>query len=574
MASLGVRSGAARFALAAWVAIALGGACAKSVTVAGDDGAGGDDPGGTGGSGTTTTIVGSGGHGGAASGGAPQGGSGAGGAARDAGGDAAVGSPCQSPSDCAPLNGQCTQGACQNGLCIQLPANEFGACDDGLFCTENESCTGGVCGGGAPKVCPGADACHVGLCDEVAKSCTVTPGNDGAQCSDGDPCTLTATCSGGACLQQTQKDCSFLNDTCSVGVCDPKLGCVKKAQADGTACDDGLYCTVNDACKAGVCSGQPNTCAPPGDVCLIGTCDEGQKKCVAVPGNDGAKCASGNPCLSSETCSAGKCIGGVPANDGKACASPDACQLGTTCSKGVCGNPKSLVTQCLPNDGCCPANCDVPGSPDNDCKPAVAVVGAPATDSWLDDVVQKLVGTGGFLSVDGINAKNGTPTAATLQKYGAVLVFSDSGFQDGATLGNNLATYFDGGGRVVIATFTNASVPLNGTFGDVNAGYLLIQPLGQEEPSDSLGVIAEPQSPLVKDVKTLTAQSAFRSTGGVINGGVVVASWAGGAPLIVRGVVKGRNRVDVNLYPPSIDARNDFWSGDGAAILRNALLYK
>jgi hypothetical protein len=58
---------------------------------------------------------------------------------------------------------------------------------------------------------------------------------------------------------------------------------------DGTKCDDGLYCTVNDVCKGGQCGGDPNTCAPPGDVCLIGTCDEGQKKCVAVPGNDGAK---------------------------------------------------------------------------------------------------------------------------------------------------------------------------------------------------------------------------------------------------------------------------------------------
>jgi hypothetical protein len=412
------------------------------------------------------------------------------------------------------------------------------------------------------------------VCDEAKKACSVVAGNDGALCDDGDPCTQTAVCSGGACVQQTQTDCSFLDGTCAVGVCDPQAGCVKKPKADGAACDDGLYCTVNDTCAAGACKGAPNTCAAPGDVCMIGACDEGKKTCVAVPGNDGAKCSSGNPCLAGETCSAGKCSGGAPANDGKACASPDACQLGTTCSNGACANPKSVVTQCIPDDGCCPAACDVPASSDNDCKPAVGVLGAPADPSWLADVVQKLGATGAFLSVDGIAANQKTPTVAELQQYRAVLVFSDAGFQDAAALGDNLAAYYDGGGRVVLATFANASVPVLGKFGDPGNGYLLIQPLGQDQPADSLGAIAEPQSPLVKGLTTLAATSAFRSSGGALPGATVVASWKSGAPLIVRGTVKGRNRVDLNLYPPSSDSRNDFWTGDGAALLRNALLFK
>ena len=183
------------------------------------------------------------------------------------------------------------------------------------------------------------------------------PGNDGNACSDGDPCTQTAACQGGKCVQQTQADCSFFDDTCAVGVCDAKLGCVKKPQADGSACDDGLYCTVSDTCAAGACVGKPNTCAAPGDVCQIGTCDEGLKKCVAVAGNEGAKCQSGNMCLAGETCAAGICSGGVPANEGKACAAADKCMVGTTCAGGTCGNPKSMVSQCIDGDGCCPANC-------------------------------------------------------------------------------------------------------------------------------------------------------------------------------------------------------------------------
>ena len=46
------------------------------------------------------------------------------------------------------------------------------------------------------------------------------------------------------------------------------------------------------------------------------------------------------------------------------------------------------------------------------------------------------------------------------------------------------------------------------------------------------------------------------------------------APLIVRGTVAGRNRVDVNFFPPSYASRTDFWQGDGFIILKNALNYE
>lgn len=554
----------ARFLLLG-LALTLAGACARGVTVLGDGagGAGGDE--------TTWT-----GQGGSHSTG------GAGGSDRDAGSedamtDAAPDGPpptCVGPSDCAALSDACNQGTCVNGLCAKQPANELGACDDGLFCTDNEACTNGFCGGGTPKFCPGGDTCHVGMCDEANKTCSVAVGNDGAACADSDPCTQTAACDQGKCVAQSPKDCSFLDSTCAVGVCDPKLGCVQKPQADGSPCDDGLYCTVKDQCVAGSCKGQPNTCAPPGDVCMIGTCDEAQKTCVSIPGNDGAKCSTGNLCLSGETCAAGKCGSGVAANEGKACSPADKCQLGTTCAQGVCANPQSVITQCLPNDDCCPVNCDGAGSPDNDCKPAVGIVGATPDPTWLGEVVNTQVATGAFLSVTPIDAASATPSVAELQTYRAVLVFSDTGFQDPKTLGDNLATYFDGGGRVVLAAFANASVPVTGTFGTPANGYVLIDPAAQESPVDSLGLIAEPASSLVKDVSTLSAQAAYRSTGKAINGGVVVASWQSGAPLIVRGVVKGRNRVDLNLYPPSVGSRSDFWSGDGAQIIRNALLFK
>ena len=186
----------------------------------------------------------------------------------------------------------------------------------------------------------------------------------------------------------------------------------------------------------------------------------------------------------------------------------------------------------------------------------------------------RLRGTGAFAQVDALNVASTTPSVATLQGYAAVLVFSDSTFSDPVTLGNNLATYYDGGGQVIVAVFANASQPLTGRFGTVANGYMLISPAGQESPNDTLGVISEPQSPLMTGVTKLSATAAFKSIGAAVNGGVVVAKWTGGKPLVVRGVVKGRNRADLNFYPPSSASRTDFWTGDGTTLMKNALLYR
>src|SRR5262249_2227997 len=142
--------------------------------------------------------------------------------------------------------------------------NELSPCDDGLFCTENDVCTSGVCVGGGPKFCPTDDTCHIGTCDEQAKKCTTMPGNDGATCNDMDNCTLDGTCSAGACLKGPPVDCPVFDDVCPVGMCDPMTACKPMPVNDGTACDDGFFCTINDHCVAGVCTGAPNTCAPPG----------------------------------------------------------------------------------------------------------------------------------------------------------------------------------------------------------------------------------------------------------------------------------------------------------------------
>jgi len=99
---------------------------------------------------------------------------------------------CATSSECTAFDGACTKGVCTNGKCATEPKNELGTCDDGLYCTENDTCQSGVCVGGTQRYCPSSDECHIGVCDEDADTCTNIPGNDGGQCDDKDPCTTDA----------------------------------------------------------------------------------------------------------------------------------------------------------------------------------------------------------------------------------------------------------------------------------------------------------------------------------------------------------------------------------------------
>ena len=113
-----------------------------------------------------------------------------------------------------------------DGACTGLDAAEL--CDDGLFCTNVDSCQGGSCvGSGSP--CPGPDG--------------------DADCSE---------------------SCDETNDDCSL------------YDGDGASCDDGLYCTAVDSCLADVCTGAGDPCpGPNGDANCHQSCSEASDDCSA-----------------------------------------------------------------------------------------------------------------------------------------------------------------------------------------------------------------------------------------------------------------------------------------------------
>ncbi len=229
-------------------------------------------------------------------------------------------------------------------------------------------------------------------------------------------------------------------------------------------------------------------------------------------------------------------------------------------------------------------NCDTPlfdencdGLENEGCPGQHLGIVAAAPPGYADDVRNYLMATGSFELITIYDASVGTPALVDLQTNQSVLVFSDKVFFDPVALGDVLADYYDGGGRVVLAIFSTVGSGnrVQGRFGNSANPYMITDTTAglTTAADDALGTVIEPQNRLMRNVAAFNYKASVKSQGGVINSGVVVAEWASGLPLVVRGMIGNRNRVDVNFYPPQTQSAMMAWTGDGAIILRNAVLF-
>ena len=154
---------------------------------------------------------------------------------------------------------ECTVDSCSEATDSCLHAGNDAACSDNVFCNGAETCNvDSGCQSAAAPDCSGLDsACSDGVCDESADSCVAAPINETAGCDDGLFCTEGDVCTGGQCTGSA-RDCSDLDDTCLAGVCSEATdSCTAQAANQGGGCDDGDVCTSNDQCNAGACQGTP-----------------------------------------------------------------------------------------------------------------------------------------------------------------------------------------------------------------------------------------------------------------------------------------------------------------------------
>ena len=272
-----------------------------------------------------------------------------------AGGSAGAGGT-SCPIDCTTLQAPiCHVGACneQYHQC-QIVTMENGAiCEDGQYCTVEETCTGGACSGGVPNTCGiEPDPCITIDCDETEDECTTTPVPPGGPCVPEDLCEVNGTCNAGQC-NGTAKDCSgtAMPDDCHVPQCNSQNGnCEPVVGNEGDPCEDpNELCTVNMTCAAGVCQGgSPKDCSQLTQGCLMGVCEDTTGNCVQVSVPNGGLCDDLNPCTNGEICQSGTCSGGLP------------------------------VTQCINGDNCCPGTCTPTN--DTDCAILTLNVGTFGSD--------------------------------------------------------------------------------------------------------------------------------------------------------------------------------------------------
>jgi len=307
------------------------------------------------------------------------------------------GTVCNGAGDCVGCNEddqcpsapQCSAASCTAGECEVDPTPGV-ACEDGQFCTANDSCNAqGACTGGT-NPCPGPDGDSncAETCDETANACTGddSPGaacSDGQFCTTGDVCDGNGTCNGGGspCLANVGDNDSDCTESCNEGT----DSCIAN-DPNGSTCTDGAFCTQTDTCTNGVCGGTGNPCTAnvgDNDNDCSESCNEATNNCTTndLNGsscNDGAFCTvtdtctggvcggTGNPCTAnlgdndndcSESCNEGtnNCTtndpNGAVCNDGAFCTQTD------TCTGGVCGG---TGTPCPgpDNDSNCNESCN------------------------------------------------------------------------------------------------------------------------------------------------------------------------------------------------------------------------
>ncbi len=230
------------------------------------------------------------------------------------------------------------------GVCVVVPDEDGVPCEDGQFCTVDDSCLAGICESGTENDCGIAPAqCMDVTCDENSQTCSETASPPGAACQDpNDLCITGGTCNNGLCTGGTSEDCFFspVPDDCHIAECNPQNGqCEPVPGNEGQACvDPNDLCNPGKTCASGVCQGgTPMDCTYLTQGCLLGVCDTNTGSCIQQSLNNGDPCDDLNACTTSETC-----------------------------QNGTCSNGTAVITCSQTGDGCCPNNCNA--NNDLDCQ--------------------------------------------------------------------------------------------------------------------------------------------------------------------------------------------------------------
>ena len=273
-------------------------------------------------------------------------------------------------ADAAPLNTRCVGDTCPAPTCATLPAGN--PCDDGRACTVGDFCLDGECASG-PNACacePGFKVCEsapvgslLNLClgpnvclgagTQASPFVCVRNAAEKVVCATStDTACLKNACvpSSGKCkvtpIERTRKRCPSGDG--ATGPCVWEVLPAATSDAPLSPCDDGLACSTDDHCAAGLCQSAIAACT-----CMTDAdCPDDANQCNGEPFCDKSgpiwrckanpatvvACSGGTKDCVASTCTpaTGTCSP-TPAKKGVACSDNVACTLGDTCDgKGGC----------------------------------------------------------------------------------------------------------------------------------------------------------------------------------------------------------------------------------------------
>ena len=181
--------------------------------------------------------------------------------------------------------------------------NDGASCSDGLFCTVDDVCSGGTCGGSARDCSDGVDCTGEETCDEDGDTCVTGT----TTCGDFSLCdvatdTCVSTCTNGCVIDSACYGDGQVNPLNPCQVCDPSAvgdaGVMDWADNDGASCDDGLFCNGDDTCSAGVCVSSGDPCAAGGQGCV----EDGDICCTSGLAVYGPVCNSAGDVVELDDC--------------------------------------------------------------------------------------------------------------------------------------------------------------------------------------------------------------------------------------------------------------------------------
>jgi PKD repeat protein len=180
----------------------------------------------------------------------------------------------------------------------------------------------------------------------------------------------------------------------------------------------------------------------------------------------------------------------------------------------------------------------------------------------------QLIAFGDLGAVDEFDAMSATPTLAQLQAYDVVVTWTDYTYADPTGMGNVLADYVDGGGRVIPMMFSMGTHgwQMGGRFMTenytaVNGGNILFG-------TSCLGTY-DPTHPIMSDPTPITnVCDTYRLSGTYLTpGSTAIAMWQDGE--IFVGAKDDRSVVSIIGYP----GINRQWTGQMDAVVHNAILW-